>query len=168
MSDRLPKFIAPLLLTERGRGLEGELELSGFPRLAELLADKQGTAVFELSFFKQDRQAVLQGRIATVLILRCQNCLQKLDWPVDCEFRLGIVASLDEANLLPDDLEPLLIGQEKTILNDIIEEELLLSVPLFPKHAKQCFDHRQYAAAPAETKQTRTDNPFAVLATLKK
>lgn len=168
MLDRLPKFIDPLLMTERGRGLVGEMQLSEFPRLAELLADNRGVAVFELSFFKQGRQNVLQGKISTVLKLRCQNCLQVLDWPVDCEFRLGIVASLDEARRLPGDLEPLLVGQEKTVLRDIIEEELLLSVPLFPKHAKPCFDYRQYSDTPAESGQSKTDNPFAVLAKLKK
>ncbi len=168
MLDRLPKFIDPLLLTERGRDINGEMKLSALPRLAELLADERGVVVFELSFFKQGGQAVLQGKITTVLKLRCQNCLQTLDWPVDCTFRLGVVSSLDEAKRLPEDLEPLLVGQEKTVLKDIIEEELLLSVPLFPKHAKQCFDYRQYSDAPTETRQSKTDHPFAVLAKLKK
>ena len=169
MLDRLPELIEPLLFADRDRRLKGEILLSSFPRLTSILAEDSGSVAIELSFGRNGRSAWVQGTVEAVLRLKCQNCLGGLDWPVKSEFKLGIVTSIDEVKLLPDDYEPLLVGEEKIALNDIIEEELLLAVPAFPKHDTKCFVYAQTEdeKSSESIEQSDTNNPFSVLAKLK-
>lgn len=169
MLDRLPELIDPLLFADRECRLKGEIQLSSLPRLAAILAEDSGSVVIELSFGRHGRSPWVRGRIEAILRLKCQNCLEVLDWPVNSEFKLGIVTSIDEANLLSDDYEPLLVGEEKIALNEIIEEELLLSVPAFPKHDTECFVNTQAEGNKFSEKNAPSDpnNPFSVLAKLK-
>ena len=167
MSHQLPKYIDLVLFAEKERNLDGEIQLSTLSRLQDVLYDNSGSVVFELSFAKQGRLPVLHGSIQAMLKLRCQSCLQIIDWPIKSKFKLGIVATMDEANLLPDDYDPLLIEEEKIALKDIIEEELLLSVPAFPKHETNCFKSRQEIDISNNVLQPEPENPFSVLAKLK-
>jgi uncharacterized protein len=170
MLEQLPEFIDPLQCAEKRREFKGEMALSAMPRLAGVLAETSGNADVSMSFDKRSSLSVLEGHVFAVLRLTCQNCLEAFDWPVDTDFKLGIVTSPDEANLLPDAFEPLLVGEDKTPLRDIIEEELLLSIPAFPKHSEgNCFINKiRFGAATSEREgRLRSDNPFSVLAKLK-
>jgi uncharacterized protein len=171
MLDRLPGFIDPLLYAERARELDGEIELSQFERLSDILANQIGTVIVKLSFYKEKKLASIVGEITANLNLECQNCLKVLPWSYQTTFRLGLVQSLDEANRLPSGYEPLLINnQEKIALTSIIEEELLLTIPEYPKHGHNCLDIVQYRNKEIRTdiETTKPENPFSVLATLKK
>jgi DUF177 domain-containing protein len=168
MSHQLPKYIDLVLFAEKGRDLDGEIQLSTLSRLQDMLIENSGSVNFALSFAKQGRLMVLHGSIKAMLKLQCQSCLQIMDWPIHTTFKLGIVATMDEANTLPDDYDPLLIGEEKIALKDIIEEELLLSVPAFPKHETNCFTLRQKNDISTIDAQPAPGNPFSVLAKLKK
>jgi uncharacterized protein len=80
---------------------------------------------------------------------------------VDSIVRLGIVRSLDEADLLPESFEPLLLEEEIIPLADIVQEELLLAIPAIPQHP-QCGRAPQEGVKP----KNQRENPFAVLADL--
>ena len=169
MLYRLPELIEPLSLAERDRNLKGEILLSSLPRLTDILAEDSGSVAIELSFGKDGRTAWVQGKVEAILRLKCQNCLDVMDWPIKSEFKLGIVTSIDEVTLLSDDYEPLLVGEEKIALNEMIEEELMLSIPTFPKHATRCLVYTQAEDIKSSEKneQSGTNNPFSVLAKLK-
>jgi uncharacterized protein len=170
MLEQLPEFIDPLLCAENRRTYKGEMALSAMPRLADVLGEKSGTVTFSMAFDKQGRLAVLKGHLSAVLRLVCQNCLDIFDWPVDIDFNLGIVESDEESALLPDAYEPLLVRERKTSFKEIIEEELLLTLPAFPKHAEgNCFiNNIRFDAAASEGEvRSRSGNPFSVLAKLK-
>ena len=171
MLERLPEFIDPLLCAEKRRSFKGDLGLSSLPRLADVLADNAGNVAVTMAFDKQGRLAVMQGHLGAVLRLTCQNCLEVFDWPVDIDFSLGIVASEDEVNRLPEAYEPLLVGEDKISVKDIVEEELLLALPPFPKHTESncsISKIRFEAESSSEETRARSDNPFSVLAKLKK
>lgn len=170
MLDRLPIYIEPLTYADRRRELAGGLELCRFPRLADLPGfNKRGEVAVTLSFSKLGRIPALDGQLNTILELLCQNCLRPLKINVASKFKLGFVTSLSEADLLPDAYEPFLLEGDKTALIDIIEEELLLTIPAFPKHKQACLDKSyQKAITVQQDTQSDTDNPFSVLAKLKK
>ncbi len=171
MLDRLPRFVDPLLYAERARELKGEIELTHFERLADILANQNGKVIIKLSFYKEKKLASIIGEISANLNLDCQNCLKVLPWSCQITFMLGIVQSLDEASRLPSGYEPLLINnQEKIALTTIIEEELLLAIPEYPKHGHNCLDIVQYSNKEIQTdfETKKSENPFSVLATLKK
>ena len=132
MLDRLPELIDPLGFADKESELIGQIALSSLDRLSEMLADDSGAVSVRLVFSREGRLATIKGQIAATLVVQCQNCLQVMDWPVDSKIKLGIVTSLDEADRLPEDYEPLLVGEGKIPLKDIVEDELLLSLPAFP------------------------------------
>jgi uncharacterized protein len=170
MLDRLPQTIDPLHLADKRGVLKGKLSLKDFGRLRDMLFDTDGNVVIDLFFSREGRLAKIEGKIETHLQLICQNCLQALDWPVQAVVRLGIVNSLEQVDRLPPDFEPLFVEEEKILLQDIVEDELLLNLPLYPKHSESCTiqdtDSRE-PSQPEANRQSRQDNPFSILANLK-
>lgn len=168
MLEQLPELIEPLALVDKRRQIKGSLPLSRMPRLQDLLMSMEGEARIELRFEKEGRIAAVLGFVEADLQLQCQCCLGSLSWPVHSVVSLGIVKSIDEADLLPEQYEPLLLEEDSLLLADIIQEELLLAIPPIPQH-EHCeglkpltADGEQPAAA------VRRENPFAVLSGLKK
>jgi uncharacterized protein len=170
MLNRLPEIIEPLHLADKRGELKGELAVSDLKRIADMLYDNTGSVMVELFFGREGRLAKVEGRIHSVLQLKCQSCLQSLEWTVDSVVKLGIVGSLDQANRLADDYEPLLVETDSIRLIDMIEDELLLSLPTYPKHQHSCFvanSDNNKTQNPARDAQSAAENPFSILATLK-
>ena len=162
MPNRIPDSFDPRDFVEKRRLIQAELPFDRLARVQDALADTAGVARVELRFEKWGRVAGIDGRVDAELRLRCQRCLDALEWPVHCDVRLGIVGSIDEANLLPDDVEPLLLAPGATIdLAELVEDELLLAIPSIPRHI-DC-QVPGSAGRPQEK-----DKPFAVLANLTK
>jgi uncharacterized protein len=169
MLNRLPEIIEPLHLADKRGELKGQIPVAGLERIADLLFDESGVVIVELFFGREGRLAKIEGQIKTVLQLKCQSCLQAVEWTVDSMVKLGIVSSLDQASRLPEDYEPLLVSGESMVLNDIIEDELLLSLPVYPKHQYSCFvaNSNNKKNSSASDKKSPAENPFSILATLK-
>ena len=170
MLDRLPELIDPLSFADKGSELIGRIDLRTLDRLAKMLADVSGSVAVELAFSREGGLAMIEGRITVALALQCQNCLQVMIWPVDTKIRLGIVASIDEADRLPQDCEPLLVGNKKIPLKEIVEDELLLVLPDFPKHSEPCYQNNNNGCNGQDSlkgEQSNLNNPFSILAKLK-
>lgn len=169
MSDKLPDFIDPLLFADRRTVLSGALKIAALERLSDVVLVKDGDVEIEVQFAKQGKRAVASGTIKAMLTLECQSCLQALSWPIDLAFKLGVVSSLQDAEQLEIDCEPLLFDGEKVSLNALIEDEILLALPDYPKHGYDCIpQHSSKDADFDDESQTKTHNPFSVLAKLKK
>ena len=166
MSKRLPVHIDPLQLAGKGELLSGELEIAGMRRLAPSLHATEGAVEVTLEFgMDPERIPYLRGHIRGNLILTCQRCMQAMDFPVDHDMTLGLVNSQAGADALPDHYEPLLVGVGPMTVSDIIEDELLMCLPLAPKHPEsQCPASIQESGG----KPQNTRKPFAVLSDWKK
>ena len=169
MLDRLPELIDPLSFADKRKELVGQLELGSLDRLFGIITNTAGKVSVDLKFGKEGSLATIVGRIHTVLTIQCQNCLQDMEWPIDSEIKLGIVSSIDEADRLPADFEPILVGNEKIPFKEIVEEELLLSLPTFPKHSEPCmaFDVVSNCQEASDNKPSNLNNPFSILAKIK-
>lgn len=171
MLARLPEFIEPLILVDRNASIEGELPLKGCQRIAEMLSDDAGNVAISLFFGRKGKLATVEGQISTVLALKCQRCLESVEWPVNSEFKLGVVSSLALVDKLPDGYEPLLlIDEDKIPLKNLVEDELLLSLPDIPKHQHDCIApniSKNKLEPLSKTAQVSTVNPFSILADLK-
>ncbi|NOT12126.1 MAG: metal-binding protein [Methylococcaceae bacterium] len=170
MLDRLPEYIDPLHLAEKRGALEGRIPLSKFQRLADSLCNNEGYVEVSLFFGREGKLAKIDGHIKSIIELQCQNCLNAVEWVVDNRVKLGIVTSIDGANRLPEDYDPLLVEADgKVLLKDIIEDELILILPTFPKHQHDCLAE---IGIPGKTdlpsdSHSERENPFAILAKLK-
>ena len=149
------------------RGFEGRLPLSSMSRLGEVLCDAEGDVRFSLEF---DRDALqvpyVEVRIDAVLPLLCQRSLQRFLQPVNVVQRLGLIREeADEAGL-PEGYEPLLVADGGELRPaDMIEDELLLAVPLIPVRPGSEALEQDWPVQPEEEARA---NPFSALAALKK
>lgn len=170
MLERLPEFIDPLQLADKRGELKGQMPLKNLDRLADMLFDDAGTVAVELFFSREGRLAKIEGQLLANLQLICQNCLQAVAWPLALEVKLGIVTSIDQADRLPENYEPLVVEEGKTLLKTLVEDEILLVLPIFPKHAEPCaipaFNTNNIIAF-AGNEPSAPENPFSILAKLK-
>jgi uncharacterized protein len=81
--------------------------------------------------------------------------------------RLAIVANEKQAELVSGDREPMLVTDGQLFLMDLIEDELILALPIIPRHPEgEC--PRDESQGGEEGGQRAAENPFAVLRSLKK
>jgi len=168
MLDRLPIFIDPVKFSERRKKLSGTIEIRELARLSDMLLDNTGKIEVEFSFDKEGKLATIRGDIKVNLKLECQSCLKSIDWPVKHHFKLGVVLSLEQANDLSSDLEPLILDGGKVLVNELIEDELLLALPDFPRHENVCVEINKTLPTEKNNDQIDSNNPFSILAKLKK
>jgi len=163
----LPQQIDVRRFAELGRRLEGEISPQDCPRLSQAIKAGKGPISVVLDFKKQSGgRSVISGDIHGRVVLDCQRCLETVSIDLQCDVSLGIVDSETEAELLPDDLDPLIAGDEID-LRELIEDELLLALPIVPVH-DQCDPPAALSGEGHDTELPERENPFAVLASLKK
>lgn len=135
MSRRLPVHVDPLTLADRGRTITGALPVSACRRLAHWLESSEGELDAELQFGRDESgRRILTGRVTGELHLTCQRCLQGFAFDVDLPLGVVLVASEAEADVLPEEVDALVVadrGDMHTV--DMVEDDLILALPLVPK-----------------------------------
>lgn len=131
--------VDPLQFARQGRVVSGECPAGSLPRLGEQLARPDGTVRFTLAgHVRADGKPAIRLTVEARVILACHRCLGDLSVPVASSRDLVFVEadrmpSLEdeeaEADYLPADerIEPIAI----------VEEEVLLALPMVPRHT-QC------------------------------
>jgi uncharacterized protein len=175
MVTRIPKQL-DLAKAITGYAWEGELPLSEFPRLLELLETREptGSVKFRVDF-SASRLLPGEARIqaSAVLPLQCQRSLQGFDYAVDVDRQVGFVTATEQLDRLSPEMEPSWLNEGQVNLRDLIEDELILAIPDIPLSDDGTVP-AQYLAEPAsalaDTEATQDSpevNPFAVLKKLK-
>lgn len=170
MQNRLPEIIDPLHLADKRGELHGHLPIKRLSRLHEKLVSDSGFVVVSLYFGRDGRLAKIEGNLETTLLLECQNCLQGLEFNVNNKVNLAIASTFEQIERLPTTYEPLLLEEETVLLSTIVEDELLLAIPDYPKHPHTCMEVKMtQAKTPDAFDKTapQKSNPFSVLANLK-
>lgn len=173
MPKRFTDRVDPWRLLDQEQVIQGGIQLASMERLSTLLHDGGGEeeASFDLSFHReQNRRAIIQCEVRVTLTLTCQRCLEPMSMPMELDSRLALVQGLDEAEGLPEELDPLMLAEGSMLhIRELVEDEILLAVPDAPKHSEEnCapgkYDFMEDTAM--ENAQTET-NPFDILAVLK-
>lgn len=170
MSDKLiPEHIDPFRYADQGLTIEGLVKIADMPRLGSAMASHEGLVTASLRF-GVDEQGItfVKGHIQTSLTLACQRCLEPFIYEITSDFVLGIVNTLDEANALPTHYEPALAKEGQLALRELIEDELILNLPIIPKHeAEQCKVKLPLADAGWKKDEVDKTNPFHILKSFK-
>ena len=166
MQRELPETANFIRYAERDRGFEGDWPVARFERLKPVLNTDQGTVHAILKFGERSGIAYFKAEISADLDMICQRCAQPMIQHVKGGFLFGFVRSEDEMDMLPEDMEPLLVVDEEQSIFDLIEDELLLSLPQVNAHSEECSD---YLLQQKERQQAdkMASSPFAVLKNLK-
>ena len=172
MLSGLPDHVDPYRLCDQARSFEGRLNLADLSRLAEVLVSAEGQASYRIVCDRDEhRRARIRGSVDAVMVVTCQRCMGPMNWPVHAEFQLAVVTSEAQAEQLPADYDALLLEGETIQLASLIEDELLLAVPVAPLHpASECSVNPADWSPPEIEPETdsKRENPFAVLAGLKR
>jgi len=151
-------------LAGRAATLERRLGSSQLPRLIEAGA-LDGTHVHAwLEFGTFEGRATIGVRVDGEVMLACQRCLKPCACAVDETASLAVVAS--ETDDVPGGYEPLLGDAERLSVVEVIEEQVLLGLPLVPMHASaaECGAAAAALAATGERPAAEeTQKPFANL-----
>lgn len=170
MSDRPAEIIEPRALATQGRVLEGSVKLATLKRVLPLVRSDAGDVDYTLRFdIDEGGIPCVKGEVRATLMLQCQRCMEDMEYPVKAKVSLGIVPSREAAEQLPGKYEPLLESGDEISVTSIIEDELILALPLVAMHElEECPQAQAVAAQGEEDKSApRRESPFAILAQLK-
>jgi uncharacterized protein len=169
MSQHLPDHFDPWRFTDLGKRISGSYPLESLPRLRESLVDTQGEVGFTLVFFRgEQHRACVRGKVEATLVLQCQRCLEAMPWPVQSSVSLAFVEGIDEAEILPDALDPVVVEDGLVRLRDLVEDELLLALPQVPMHPLGACGSQVGAETSPRGIEPVRESPFAVLSELKR
>lgn len=172
-----PRHLDVAGFAKGGVRLQGDIPLDALPRLQDLLhADARLGATSLPLHWQADGQAREQRGAApqtwlhlqadTVLSLVCQRCLNAVVTPVHVKRSFRFVPDEETAEALDAEIDDDVLALPRSLdLQQLVEDELLLALPLVPRH-----DTCPQPLAPAtvdEPFEEKPVNPFAALAALK-
>jgi len=166
----LPGSVDALKLCQQGVTVSGFLPLVQLQRLSNQLYVPEGNVQVELRFgLDEQSRKTITGQLQATVPLICQRCLERLDVDITSEPSLALVWNKDQIAQLPRVLDPVLMDGEDLDLHDIVEEELLLALPLVAIHeVGTCQPPKLLTEQLIEDEpEEKRVNPFQVLATLK-
>ena len=158
-------FIDSLDFAGNGKQISAQVPFAELPRLLDVLDNPQGSLHYTLQG-RLDNQGrpVLDVSISGSCQLRCQRCLNALDYVIAHQARLLLCdqASLDMLEDEEEDFDGILADAHLDVLA-LLEDEILLNLPIAPKHeAGAC------KVADGKNRQEGDQHPFAVLEKLKR
>lgn len=140
------------------RALERVIKVSDLERLHDLLTNLKGEVSFRLEGVKGSRrQTQMRLTVSGKLSLACQRCLKAVDFDLEIDSLLEPVSA--EAELSDDELEDdtrdFLPVDGPLDVVALVEDEILLALPVAPRHEK--------CGLPGEKEAGELVSPFAAL-----
>jgi uncharacterized protein len=179
-ANTFPAQIEPFKWAEQGFSWSGQLPLSRFVRIAReavgSIDDQLINIDCKLSMDAYHRIVWLDARVDARVPMECQRCLDSVEIDLSSDFHLALVDDESLIERLDEDADFIVLGESESStkgdydtpasldLLALLEDELLLLLPLSPKH--DVCEH-QHQPAVEELAEEKRDNPFDVLASLK-
>ena len=132
--DELPEYIYPARLAGQGRRLRGLMRLTNMTRLAEWIETRDGSVAVEAAFFDTEKGLHrARGEVSGTLTVRCQRCMEPMELPVRSGLKLQFV---EEASQIEPEGDYAIVRMTRgpTSLLEVIEDELILALPMAPMH----------------------------------
>ncbi|CAM3845075.1 23S rRNA accumulation protein YceD [Rheinheimera salexigens] len=170
---KMPVTLDPVKAAQKRSEYEGFYASETLTRLHEsLLTSQDQVAVRIECSTDQQGLTVLQGSASCEVSVSCERCGQAMDVSLDCNFaytpvKLGNEAALDNIPECYDVIERDEHGEIN--LRQLVEDELILTLPLFPMHDEAACAVDNAAMSFGDIgPETEKPNPFAILQKLKK
>lgn len=129
----IPKAVGAAKAIAGRHSFAGRLPFAQMPRLAEQLSGRDGGLEVSLDVGKDAAGAWLTGTIDGDLSLTCQRGLHPFTWPCHLQPRLRLVTSEAEEERVLKETEPYLVQDDQLPLRDLVEDEVLLALPMMPR-----------------------------------
>lgn len=164
----LPHKVDPFRFAENEVRLEGIIPLKDMERLHPSLQNDEGQVVVNMTFGVDEQGIrIVRGHYDTHLMLQCQRCMEALKYAVSGDLLLGIVAEKD-IDTLPKGYDAAIVKDGSLILKDVIEDELILSLPIVPMHETiDCKGIMPLKIGSDQQAEIEKENPFKVIELLR-
>jgi uncharacterized protein len=152
-------------LSEKPAAFEGSFRPGELERLAESLASGEGELRYRISArLDRPRLKVLSCIIEGFVFLTCQTTLETFRHEVSIADRLVLVATESELPAIEEegDAEDYIVAGDTLDIRDLVEDAVLLSLPMVPRKPGQ------ELTGEAGAQEARSPSPFAALASLKR
>ena len=175
MKDNNPRTLNVALLCHDDGRLAGHWPLAGMTRLHDSLFEAPaGAATVEWSASGSllparggEPEVWLHLQANAPVALQCQRCLQAVAQTLVVDRRLRFVRSEAEAERLDEASEDdVLVLSPRLDLHELVEDELILILPLVPRHDGPCPEPLPMPVDDLPDEEP-APNPFAALAALR-
>lgn len=173
-STSMPEHISLDKWADTGYEWTGEVEPRAFERLAATLAAEHEQAKTQLnaSLYRRNNVLHLAFTLNGEVWLTCQRCLQPVAIDLSDDYNIALLEDDTQIRLINEEQDYLLLDEiiteqspERLLpFKKLVEDEILLKIPMAPKHADCEMSVEQFGEIPEEEE---TENPFAALASLK-
>ncbi|MGB2260831.1 MAG: YceD family protein [Porticoccaceae bacterium] len=166
----LPTHIDPRKLALQGNFLEGTVNVEDLPRLESSVSSVCGPLEAKVQFgLDESRAKIVNGNAKVYVETICQRCLDPLVIELTAEFAVQVIWSEEHINRVAANYEPWLVLDKMANLNELLEDEILLALPLVNYHdVGECTGDTFVEEVEAIGDEVVSDNPFNVLLQLKK
>ncbi|MCL2871853.1 MAG: DUF177 domain-containing protein [Betaproteobacteria bacterium] len=148
MTGKTPVEVSPRIdvfrFIEAGDVCSGEAPIARLTRLLDRLPESMnpaeaGALAWRLRGLHEAGRPALEVTVEGTFPLVCQRCLRLLKWPV-AQRTVVLVARSPEALVALDDEaeQEVILGSKTLDVLELIEDELLLSLPFAPMHEPDC------------------------------
>ncbi len=150
------------VLADREGVLSGKINLRQLTRLRNILHSDRGSIQASLKFHRYTHSSItVDLTFATVLELICQRCLEPMPRNVSTQVSLSLLepGSMDGANAKENEAVVLMDGKLNPAA--LLEDELILSLPIIPRHREidECGSMAQFLQALAPEESPGTADP---------
>jgi uncharacterized protein len=178
MTDTLiPDHVDERKIFTKDAIISGILPVHKLHSLNQNLSNSEGTVHADLRFtIDEERRRIVSGTVQAAVNAVCQRCLEPVSINLEDTLHLAIVETEEHIRRLPTDIDPWLCADASLNLSDIIEEQLILCMPLVSYHPEgQCTGVADLIRAERFSAENRPSSegsaaggPFAMLQKLKK
>ena len=172
-NSALPNFFEPYRLADRNARFSGSVSAGLLPRVKDAVVALESVHVTVEFSRDQDGYRIATGRLTGNVTLTCERCMGDMHHSVDTEFELALVAEEAQIPSLPKRYDPWLVtpGEEVSV-GALLEDTMLLAIPVFPKHEpEECQIKMSFGVENEDDPSLRSapekPNPFSILADLK-
>ncbi len=173
----LPRHLDPRKFAQQSLNIDGLVDIRTLERLLPLLANQEGEISAQLQF-GVDEQGIryVTGKLNATVNVVCQRCLDAMTQSLMLPISLGIVWDDDQAANLPKTWDPWILDEGQADIYQMIEDELILGLPIVAYHETECVPQSLYEASADEALEGKnqrpkiveeTQNPFQALEVLK-
>lgn len=169
----IPDYVDSRKIFAQQTLIEGVLPISRLERFSGAILDTEGDVQVSLQFdLDESFRKVIRGSLQADVKVACQRCLEPMPITLKDQFELAVVYKEEQALKLPKSLDPWFCEDIKLVLADMIEEQLILCMPIVSYHEQHCiakleFEAKQPNKVNGKQGEKVSENPFAILQKLK-
>lgn len=157
----IPAQVSASRALAREERYAGPLDPAGLERLAEFQPQEMNADLR----IRVDvgRQGWLEGHVSGRLHLECRLCSERFAWSLHAPVKLALAMNEVQEERLMEQGEPVLVRDDSLPLVQIVEDEVLLALPMMPK-CPACENTRP----PVDDRSSEPSDRPGALAALKK